>query len=194
MNASLHLTGQQWGRDIFLSCCQAFKIINHLDCLRCDDYFTFNHCSTRSHRLTLVCARSKINSCRYFFLLCGMSFQLILSTTHLTVKTILELLELTFVCTLEIYFCISLRYLCTSFQAWLLVMYSVCVTLSSLLIVSDAVFLVYTIVHSVCVLYMYHEGTLQLAKVLLCNPCFLGRYNYLDSIFITLVQKINVIN
>ena len=51
-------------RHLLLSCCQAF---NHFDCLHFDDYFSFNSSPTRSHRLTLRCARSRINSYRYSF-------------------------------------------------------------------------------------------------------------------------------
>ena len=50
-------------RHLLLTCCQAYKIINNLDCLRFDDYFCFNQSSTRSHWLTLRCASSRI---RYF--------------------------------------------------------------------------------------------------------------------------------
>ena len=44
-----------------------WTIINNLDCLRFDDYFCFNQSSTRSHRLTLCCASSRINAYRYSF-------------------------------------------------------------------------------------------------------------------------------
>ena len=47
-----------------LSCCQTFKIIHNLDCLNFDDYLCFNQSSTRSHNLTLHCAKSRI---RYSF-------------------------------------------------------------------------------------------------------------------------------
>ena len=50
-----------------LSCCQTFKIIHNLDYLNFDDYLCFNQSSTRSHSLTLHCARSRINSFRYSF-------------------------------------------------------------------------------------------------------------------------------
>ena len=49
-------------RHLLLTCCQAYKIINNLDCLQFDDYFCFNQSSTRSHRLTLRCASSRINA------------------------------------------------------------------------------------------------------------------------------------
>ena len=54
-------------RHLLLSCCQAFKIINNLDCIRFDDYLRFNKSSTRSHRFTLCCTRSRINAFRYSF-------------------------------------------------------------------------------------------------------------------------------
>ena len=54
-------------RHQLLSCCQTFKIIHKLDCLNFDDYLCFNQSSTRSHSLTLRCARSRINSFRYSF-------------------------------------------------------------------------------------------------------------------------------
>ena len=54
-------------RHLMLACCQAFKIINKLDCLQFDNYLCFNTSSTRSHRLALRCGSSRVNAYRYSF-------------------------------------------------------------------------------------------------------------------------------
>ena len=54
-------------RHLLLTCCQGYKIINKLNCLQFDNYFCFNQSSTRSHKLTLCCASSRINAYRYSF-------------------------------------------------------------------------------------------------------------------------------
>ena len=54
-------------RHLLLSCCQAYKIINHLCCLQFNDYLNFNSSLTRSHRFTLCCKIFRINSYRYSF-------------------------------------------------------------------------------------------------------------------------------
>ena len=53
-------------RDI-LTCCQVYKIVNNLDCIRFQCYFSFSNTITRSHSLSLVCNHSRINSFRYSF-------------------------------------------------------------------------------------------------------------------------------
>ena len=53
-------------RDI-LTCCQVYKIVNNLDCIRFQHYFSFSKTITRSHSLSLVCNHSRINSFRYSF-------------------------------------------------------------------------------------------------------------------------------
>ena len=52
-------------RHLLLTCCQAYKIVNNMDSLRFEDYFCFNQSCTRSHRLTLCCASSRVNAYRY---------------------------------------------------------------------------------------------------------------------------------
>ena len=43
----------------YLICCQVYKILNSLDCLKCSDYFKLNSSVTRSHGLTLVVPPSR---------------------------------------------------------------------------------------------------------------------------------------
>ena len=47
--------------------CQVYKIIYNLDCIHFNSYFAFNTNCTRSHRFSLVCPLSRINSFRYSF-------------------------------------------------------------------------------------------------------------------------------
>ena len=47
--------------------CQVYKIIHNLDCIPFNSYFAFNTNCTRSHRFSLVCPLSWINSFRYSF-------------------------------------------------------------------------------------------------------------------------------
>ena len=54
-------------RRYFSSCCQVFKIINNLDCISFCTYFNFARTITRSHSLSLLCKRSRVNSFRYSF-------------------------------------------------------------------------------------------------------------------------------
>ena len=55
-------------RRTILSCCQVYKIINNLDCICFDNYYSFNpSISTRSHSLSLFCIPSSINAFRFSF-------------------------------------------------------------------------------------------------------------------------------
>ena len=47
--------------------CQVYKISHNLDCIPFISYFAFNTNCTRSHRFSLVCPLSWINSFRYSF-------------------------------------------------------------------------------------------------------------------------------
>ena len=50
-----------------LACSHAAKIVNNLDCLSFNDYFTFNHSVTRSHRLNVNYLSSRVHAFRYSF-------------------------------------------------------------------------------------------------------------------------------
>ena len=62
----LHWTTLSQRRDI-LTCCQVYKIVNHLDCIPFQHYFSFSLCKSRSHNLKLSCNHSRINSFRHSF-------------------------------------------------------------------------------------------------------------------------------
>ena len=52
----------------YLSCCQVFKIIHHLDCINFSNYFSFSPLSSTScHSLALFCRQSRVNAFRYSF-------------------------------------------------------------------------------------------------------------------------------
>ena len=51
----------------WLTLYQTYKIVNHLDCLDFDTYYSHSASSTRSHNLSLECKTSRINSYRYSF-------------------------------------------------------------------------------------------------------------------------------
>ena len=51
----------------FLSLCQIYKIVHNLACISFFKYFAFKTVNTRSHKLSLLCKSSKLNSFRYSF-------------------------------------------------------------------------------------------------------------------------------
>ena len=81
-------------RHLLLTCCQAYKTINNFDSLQFDDYFCFNQSSTRSHRLTLRCASSRIKYSFFInlpFLWNTISFNIVNSTSFGAFKSKLKL-------------------------------------------------------------------------------------------------------
>ena len=50
-----------------LICCQLYKMVNHLDCLVFEDYYSFNTSITRSHRYCINLLQSRVNVYRYSF-------------------------------------------------------------------------------------------------------------------------------
>ena len=54
-------------RHHFLSLCQIYKIVHNLACISFFKYFAFKTVNTRSHKLSLLCKSSKLNSFRYSF-------------------------------------------------------------------------------------------------------------------------------
>ena len=53
-------------RDI-LSCCQIYKMVNHLDCLVFEDFLSFNSTVTRCHHFCINYIQSRVNTFRYSF-------------------------------------------------------------------------------------------------------------------------------
>ena len=51
----------------FLDCCQTFKVINGLDCINHEDYFTRNLSNRRSNSCSLFISQARINAFRYSF-------------------------------------------------------------------------------------------------------------------------------
>ena len=56
-------------RHTLLICCQMYKIIQSLDCIDCNLYFSYASRISRHHSLALSCIHSRVNSFRYSFLL-----------------------------------------------------------------------------------------------------------------------------
>ena len=54
-------------RRTYSDCCQTFKIINGLDCIKFRDYFTENNGNRRSNSHSLFISQSRINAFRYSF-------------------------------------------------------------------------------------------------------------------------------
>ena len=51
-----------------LTCCQTFKIFNHLDCINLNEHYTLSPCKmTRSHDQSLLCKQARVNCYRYSF-------------------------------------------------------------------------------------------------------------------------------
>ena len=53
-------------RDI-LSCCQIYKMVNHLDCLVFEDFLSFNSTVTRCHHFCINYIQSRVNTFRHSF-------------------------------------------------------------------------------------------------------------------------------
>ena len=53
-------------RDL-LSCCQIYKMVNHLDCLVFEDFLSFNSTVTRCHHFCINYIQSRVNTFRHSF-------------------------------------------------------------------------------------------------------------------------------
>ena len=54
-------------RHTIVGCCQAYKVINSLDCTDFHQYYRYVSHNSRCHTLALSCVQSRVNSYRYSF-------------------------------------------------------------------------------------------------------------------------------